>query len=44
MLLEMDAGSCVDFFVVYKEEWFDGSVLIFVDLQQLNVKKSPSEV
>jgi hypothetical protein len=36
----MGAGSCVYLFAVYKEEWFDGSVLIFSDLQQLNVKKS----
>jgi hypothetical protein len=38
-LLEMSAGSCVYLGAVYKEEWFDGSVLFFFYLQQLNIKK-----
>ena len=35
----MGAGSCVYLGAVYNEEWFDGSVLKFFDLQQLVVRE-----
>jgi len=37
----MGAGSCVYLGGVYKDEWFDGSTLKFVDLQQLSEEILP---